>query len=294
MGLKYNEDTGEFEIGKRKPPSTDEVSFKIPRGNLPPGPKGEKGDRGETGLRGAKGDQGDKGEKGDPGKDGKSIAGSQGVPGKDGKAGKDGAPGKDGKSGMPAVGKDGISIEDIFQKNKDSFSVKLSNGIEKDFALPKGKNKTSGGAQGNQFFAANGAPGLGVGSYGDFYIDKAASMIYGPKGGTWGAGTVIGSVSVPVGRQIDSGATVTMIASDSIIQINKTVGSATEVDTAASPTLWKPYTIKDSKGDADVNPITIVPAVGTIDGASDYVINAPYGAVTFYWDGNNYNIQSVR
>jgi hypothetical protein len=46
------------------------------------------------------------------------------------------------------------------------------------------------------------------------------------------------------------------------------------------------FTIKDGLGLASVaTPITISPAAGTIDGAATATISAPYGALTFIYDG---------
>jgi hypothetical protein len=43
--------------------------------------------------------------------------------------------------------------------------------------------------------------------------------------------------------------------------------------------------LKDGKGDAATNPITVSAAPGTIDGATNYVVNTAHGAVTMQCDG---------
>lgn len=46
------------------------------------------------------------------------------------------------------------------------------------------------------------------------------------------------------------------------------------------------FTIKDGLGLASIaTPITITPTAGTIDGAATATISAPYGALTFIYDG---------
>ena len=46
------------------------------------------------------------------------------------------------------------------------------------------------------------------------------------------------------------------------------------------------FTIKDGLGLASItDPITVVPDSGDIDGAAEAVISAPYGALTFIYDG---------
>lgn len=63
---------------------------------------------------------------------------------------------------------------------------------------PAGTNGTNG-TDGKTVLNGSGAPGSGVGANGDFYIDTAASNIYGPKaGGAWGSGTsLVGAAGAP-------------------------------------------------------------------------------------------------
>lgn len=51
-------------------------------------------------------------------------------------------------------------------------------------------------------------------------------------------------------------------------------------------TLGASFTIKDGLGLASIlNPITITPSAGTIDGAATATISAPFGSLTFVFDG---------
>lgn len=51
------------------------------------------------------------------------------------------------------------------------------------------------------------------------------------------------------------------------------------------------FNIKDGLGLASVlNPITITPTVGTIDGAATAVINAPFGSLTLVFGGTEWKI----
>lgn len=75
-----------------------------------------------------------------------------------------------------------------------------------------------------------------------------------------------------------------------LLLINKTVGGATTVHFTNQTLLNKEYTIKDAKGDAAVNNITLVADFGTIDGAASFVITAPYEAQTVVRYGNNLNL----
>jgi hypothetical protein len=55
-----------------------------------------------------------------------------------------------------------------------------------------------------------------------------------------------------------------------------------------SPRKGRQYTIKDAKGDAATNPITVLPVVGTIDGFASIAIDLNFGAVTVVWDGQQW------
>lgn len=78
-----------------------------------------------------------------------------------------------------------------------------------------------------------------------------------------------------------SGATYDSVATDTRILVNKTVGSATTINLLSGDLYFQPILIKDLKGDADVNPITIT-FPGTYDGiASPLTINTKYGWIWF-------------
>jgi hypothetical protein len=57
----------------------------------------------------------------------------------------------------------------------------------------------------------------------------------------------------------------------------------------ATPTLNQSVTVKDVKGHAGVNNIT-VSGSANIDGAATYVINQPYGANGFVWNGSTWSV----
>lgn len=63
----------------------------------------------------------------------------------------------------------------------------------------EGSGPVPGG--GNTLRSGSGPPGAGLGEDGDWYIDTAALVIYGPKLGTWGAGTSIVGPQGPQGPQ---------------------------------------------------------------------------------------------
>ena len=90
---------------------------------------------------------------------------------------------------------------------------------------------------------------------------------------------------------VTSGATYAISGTaDQIIIVNKTSGSATEVTLPSSPTAGMMYIIKDGKGDAATNNITITPAAGTIDGGANLIINGNYASVNLVYNGTEWNI----
>jgi hypothetical protein len=74
-----------------------------------------------------------------------------------------------------------------------------------------------------------------------------------------------------------------------VLVVNKTVGGATAVTLPASASGCV-YVVKDGKGDANTNNITITPTSGLIDGAGTKVLNTSYGKVTVIFDGTNWDI----
>lgn len=79
---------------------------------------------------------------------------------------------------------------------------------------------------------------------------------------------------------------------DDVIIVNKTVAGATAVTLPGSPTQGDQYTIKDGKGDAAANNITVSPSAGNIDGAATNVINSNFGFRTYIYNGTQWNVIS--
>lgn len=90
---------------------------------------------------------------------------------------------------------------------------------------------------------------------------------------------VIGSGGDPT--IILAGASYNSVVTDTRILVNKTIGSATTINLLGGASYFQPVLIKDLKGDADVNPITIA-FPGTYDGvASPLTINTQFGWIWF-------------
>lgn len=95
-----------------------------------------------------------------------------------------------------------------------------------------------------------------------------------------------GGASSPTIATMTSGSSMTMATTT--LLINKTIGSATSITLPASPVTAIPYNIKDAKGDAATNNITIIPQSGTIDGISSFVIAINKESVSLMSDGTNW------
>lgn len=158
-----------------------------------------------TSLQGPKGDQG--------------IQGVPGLDGVNGSNGTDGANGVDGKtvrygSGAPTagLGTDGdfyidVSANFIYgPKAAGDWPAGVSVIGPKGDQGAKGDTGTAGnnGSDGKTVNYGSGAPVTGLGAAGDFYIDTAANVIYGPKTTVWPAGV---SLIGPAGPKGDPGNT---------------------------------------------------------------------------------------
>lgn len=93
-----------------------------------------------------------------------------------------------------------------------------------------------------------------------------------------------------------SGATYTVDAGalcsghDYLICVNKATGSATAIDLPTSPVAGRSLVIKDCKGDAATNNITVVPSGGAlIEGAASLILNINRQSISVFFDGVNWD-----
>ena len=99
-----------------------------------------------------------------------------------------------------------------------------------------------------------------------------------------GSGNVVQTV-----RVITAAGAITVTTADYVVVVNKTVGAASAVALPAGAT-GLTFVIKDGKGDAGANNITISPAAGTIDGAATNVIATNYGSRELIYNGTQWNV----
>lgn len=100
--------------------------------------------------------------------------------------------------------------------------------------------------------------------------------------------TLVGVVNAI--RIVTAAGAVTVAVTDYCIVINKSIAATTTVNLPATPTTGQTFVIKDGKGDAASNNITIVPAAGNIDGSASYVMNLNRQSVNLLYSGSEWVI----
>lgn len=91
-------------------------------------------------------------------------------------------------------------------------------------------------------------------------------------------------------RVITAGSSVTVLTTDNVIVVNKTVGGVTAIVLPPSPSTNQLIIVKDGKGDANTNNITIDGNGKTLDGGATLVIGAPYSWNQLIYNGTEWNI----
>lgn len=126
----------------------------------------------------------------------------------------------------------------------------------------------------------------------DFKISASGGTSLGNGGGENGHGYLDRSIDLRT-RVVKTASPYNVVDYDKVIIINKTTAGAQTVNlpSVVSKLTGRSFTIKDGKGDANINPITIVPATGeTIDGQTSAVINTSYSSITIVNSGTEWNI----
>ena len=89
---------------------------------------------------------------------------------------------------------------------------------------------------------------------------------------------------------VTAGASYAVLSTDYYIDIDKTVGSATAVVLPPSPGKGATLIIKDGKGDAGTNQITINGNGNNIDGQATYVMAFNYQSITLIYSGTSWGV----
>lgn len=100
------------------------------------------------------------------------------------------------------------------------------------------------------------------------------------------------SYLMPTLRFITKPGDVDIIDTDRTLLLNKTVGQATNIFLEPLPVLNTRLQIKDDKGDAAVNNITVEGNGNLIDGGATALININYGWLSLVFNGTQWNVLS--
>lgn len=79
-------------------------------------------------------------------------------------------------------------------------------------------------------------------------------------------------------------------SSDMVVVINKASGAATQVNLPASPASGRLLIVKDGKGDAASNNITVSGNGKNIDGAASVTISSNYGVSRLVYNSTQWNV----
>jgi len=120
------------------------------------------------------------------------------------------------------------------------------------------------------------------GQSGKFLTTNGTALAWGSVGGGWTAAVTVVTANY------------TVLTSDNVIVVNKSTGSATTITLPASPTTGSMVIVKDGKGDAATNNITIQGNGKNIDGTASRVININYGAFSLAYNGTQWNVWAER
>lgn len=82
----------------------------------------------------------------------------------------------------------------------------------------------------------------------------------------------------------------TVGTTETLIIINKSVGASTTVTLPASPNTGRVLIIKDGKGDAAANNITVAGNGKNIDGSANLTISTNYGVSRIVFNGTIWNV----
>jgi hypothetical protein len=92
---------------------------------------------------------------------------------------------------------------------------------------------------------------------------------------------------------ITAGSSYTALATDLYFFVDKAIGSPTAINLWPTPGSYTELFIKDAKGDAGTNPITLSIAGSTIDGQPTFVLNQNFQGVTLRWNGSSYSVVGI-
>jgi hypothetical protein len=196
-------------------------------------------------------------------------------------------------------GSGGGAPADVLTVNDDSGTFPSS------YQLVAGSNVTfTHGSSPNTLIISATAGGGGVSSVtnsdGSLSISPTTGAVIASlnlaHANTWTGTQTFGNIAIYTSgtvqqvRVVTASGPIAVATSDYVIIVRKTTGAATTVDLPVSPTVGQTFVIKDGKGDAHTNNITLIPASGTIDGATTYVMNTNYASKEIIYTGVEWSV----
>ncbi|MHA2063190.1 MAG: hypothetical protein ACXABY_02295 [Candidatus Thorarchaeota archaeon] len=122
-------------------------------------------------------------------------------------------------------------------------------------------------------------------------VDDVTGDIVTPGAGTFGGKLTLNSSICFNCRNITAAGNITVLATDAIVAVNKTVGAATTVTLPSTTDEGRMVIIKDKKGDASTNNITtVVSGGGMIDGLAGFILPQNYQSITLTFCGGSWSI----
>lgn len=133
-------------------------------------------------------------------------------------------------------------------------------------------------------------PSNSEGKDGDLYIQFSTTNeeFYQKRVGVW---VPVGASSSSTSVTVATTSPIGLNPGDDVTIVNLTSPGPASVVLPANPPVGTEFIVKDGKGDAETNNITItVSGSGTMDGDTSQVINIDYEAYRFIYNGTEYNI----
>jgi hypothetical protein len=209
-----------------------------------------------------------------------NLIAQRGVDGADGLNGLDGRDGTDGESvtwKSQWVSGDTYIADDIVEFGGSAF---IATGTILPGEIPgisgEWELMVSRGVDGIDGIDGVGVPSGGVTGQ---YLVKTSSTDYDTS---WSTLMIAGPVYIASGNYAPNGA-------DNFIIVNRSSGAPTTITLPSSPPVGKTYIIKDGRGDAATNNITVNGNGKNIDGAASFVININYGSLSLVYNGTQWN-----
>jgi len=112
-----------------------------------------------------------------------------------------------------------------------------------------------------------------------------------PGGGTFGGVLTLQNQLVLNSRIITTSGPAAVTSSDLVVLLSKAASEATAVTLPSSQTLGRMIVIKDLKGDASTNNVTIVTSGGeTVDGLVGFSMTQNFQSITLMYNGSGWSI----